>query len=254
MSHGIRFLPLLFAIGCAPQYSYVPTTNATATVQGRVAADYPMPPSAPQGDVRIASYGMTDVSPQKAPGEVLRALHLRVVLADNGATPWTFDIRDQRVELDGREVLAPAFASANPGIPPPLVTVAQGGKRVVDLFFLLPADLQHADAIPEFDAMWRVNAGAAGVIAERTPFERLTVEPEQGGYDDWDYGGDYYWGGPYWMNDEFPYGGVGVPYGYFGGGAFIRRSAHFSRGGGGRGGGFHGGGGHGGGGHGGGHR
>jgi hypothetical protein len=240
---------LLVAIGCAPHYSYVPTTNATATVQGRVAAEYSIPPGAPQGDVRVASYGMTDVSPQKAPNEVLRALHLRVVLADNGASPWHFDTREQRVELGGHDVLAPAFASANAGSQPPVVTIDGNGKRIVDLFFLLPANLQHADAIPEFDAMWRVNTGATGVIAERTPFERLTVEPDEGGYDDWDYGGTYYWGGPYWMNADLPYGGIGVPYGYFGEGAIIHRSPHFWHGGGGRDGGFHGGGFHAGGGH-----
>jgi hypothetical protein len=168
-------------------------------------------------------------------------------LADSSASPWSFDIREQRVELGDHEVLAPAFASANPGTPPPIVTVDRNGKRIVDLFFLLPANLQHADAIPEFDAMWRVNAGAAGVIAERTPFERLTVEPDEGGYADWDYGGGYYWGGPYWMNADLPYEGVGVPYRYFDGGAIIRRSPHSWRGGGERGeraGGFHSGGGH----------
>jgi hypothetical protein len=54
------------------------------------------------------------------------------------------------------------------------------------------------------------------------------------------------------MNADLPYEGVGVPYGYFGGGPIIHRSPHFWHGGGGRGGGFHGGGFHGGGGHGGG--
>jgi len=251
MSRVLRIVPLLVATGCAPQYAYVPTTNATATVQGRVAAEYPIPPSAPQGDVRIASYGMTEVTPQSAPGEVLRALHLRLVLADNGASPWTFDTREQRIELVGGGVVAPAFASANEGVPPPVVTVARNGKRIVDLFFLLPADLQHAEAIPEFDALWRVDTGA-GIVAERTPFDRLAVEPDYGGYDAWDYGGEYYWGGPYWMNPDFA--SFGYSGGYLGGGVSINRSPHFSHGGGGRGGGFHGGGFRGGGGHGGGHR
>jgi hypothetical protein len=244
MKRALWIVPLLTAAGCTPQYSYVPTTNATSTIQGRVAADYSIPSNAPQGDVRIASYGMADVSAQQSPDESMRALHLRVVLADNGATPWTFDTRDQRVELDGQDVLAPAFASANPGVQPPLVTVPPNTKRIVDLFFLLPATLQHAEAIPEFDAMWRVDAGTAGVIAERTPFERLTIEPDAGSYDNWDYGGDYYWGGPYWMNGDVPY--MGARGGYYRGGVSIHRSAHFSRGG--RGGGFHGGGFHGGGG------
>ena len=244
-------LMALLASGCAPRYSYVPTTNATANMQGRVAADYPIPPSAPQGDVKVASYGITDVAPPKSPSEVLRALHMRVVLANNGVAPWTFDTREQRVALDAGESLAPAFASANAGMPPPIVSVEPNGKRVVDLFFLLPANLQHADAIPEFDALWRVSTGV-GVVAERTPFERLVVEPEYGGYNDWDYGDDYYWGGPYWTNPEFGYDGVAPGY-FVGGPLSIHRSPHFwhggSRGGargGIQGGGFHGGGAHGG--------
>jgi hypothetical protein len=246
---------IVVASACAPRYAYEPTANATSTIQGRAAADYPIPPDAPKGDVRIASYGLTDVSPKSTPGELLRALHLRVVVADNDVTPWTFDTREQRVDLDGRGQLTPALASANRGTPPPLVTIEPNGKRVVDLFFLLPDDMQHADQIPEFDALWRVHTGAT-VIAERTPFERLAIEPDYGANNDWDYGDDYYWGGPYWVNPE-PYFGVGIGPGYFAGGAVIRRSPHFWRGGywgGGTrgGGGFHGGGGHGGGGHGGG--
>ena len=135
---------------------------------------------------------------------------------------------------------------------------------MVDMFFVLPQDLQAAEDIPAFDAVSQVTTNA-GAVSERTPFERLTVEPDNGGYDDWDYGRDYYWGGPYWFNPAFPY--VGYPYGYFGGGVVIQRSPRFWYGGhggyhrggfrGGRGGfhggGFHGGGFHGGGGHGGGH-
>jgi hypothetical protein len=219
-------------------------------MQGRVAADYPIPPNAPQGDVRIASYGITDVSPKNSPNEIHRALHLRIVVADNGPTPWTFDTREQRLDLSGHGPIAPAFASANSGAPPPLVTVDPNAKRIVDLFFLLPSDVQHADVLPEFDALWRVTT-ASGVVVERTPFERLMVEPDYGGYDDWDYGPNYYWGGPFWMNGDWSY--AGAPYENFSAGVMIHRSGAFGRGGfhgGGRGGGGgHGGGGHGGGGH-----
>jgi hypothetical protein len=259
MKRLIWVVPLLLTAGCAPEYAYVPEQNATATVRGRVAADYPIPPGAPRGDVRIASYGIAEVSSEGSPGETVRALHLRMVLENNSAAAWTLDTREQRVQLDGADTIAAAFASANAGVPPPMVTVPPSGKRVVDLFFALPAALQDAEAIPEFDAMWRVNAGPAGVIAERTPFERLTIEPDEGSYDSWDYGPDYYWGGPYWINGDLPYAGYGGP-GFSRGGVSIHRSAHFSHGRGGRGGGrgFHGeggrggGGGHGGGGHGGG--
>jgi hypothetical protein len=89
---------------------------------------------------------------------------------------------------------------------------------------------------------------SAGPVAERTPFERLTIEPDEGGYDEWDYGNGYYWGDPYWVNPEFAFGVYPVG---FGGGVVIHRGPHFGHGfhrggfhgGGGHGGGFHGGGG-----------
>ena len=202
--------------GCASRYAYVPTTNAVATVQGRVAADYPIPPDAPRGDLRIASYGITDVTPRNKPGQSFRALHLRILLANNGTSQWTFDTREQRIDLHDRGFLTPAFASANSGSTPPVVTVPAQGSRVVDLFFFLPPDLQHAEEIPEFDALWKVDANPQ-IVAQRTPFERLLVEPV---YDAWSYyGPGYYWGGPSWINPDFP----DYPVGYFDGGVQIRR-------------------------------
>ena len=100
---------------CGSRYTYVPAANATATMQGRVAADYEIPPSDPTGDARIASYGIIEVRPKDKPAQALRALHIRVLLANRGATQWTFDTRDQRIALDGFGAIAPAFASANPG-------------------------------------------------------------------------------------------------------------------------------------------
>lgn len=225
-THTASIVVLCLASGCAAHYQYVPTANATATVHGRPAADYDIPSAAPEGDVRLASYGMTDVNAEDK-AEKLRALHLRVVLADNGTAPWTFDTREQRIELDGHGTLAPAFASANAGSPPPTVTVPPAGKRTVDLFFLLPPGLQKADAVPEFDALWKVQTDR-GLITQRTPFERLMVEPEYAD-DVWAgeyYGPDYYWAGPYWTNPLFPYDGV--PHGYFGAGVVIRRAPHFA--------------------------
>jgi hypothetical protein len=223
MTRWLALAVALGASGCAPQYTYVPTTNATATVHGRVAADYPIPPNGAQGDVKIASFGLTDVAARNAPRERLRAIHLRVVLADNGPTAWTFDTREQRLDLNGVGPLVPGFASANAGTPPPVVTVEPNSKRVVDLFFVLPPALQAADEIPDFDAAWRVATGA-GPIAEKTPFARLTVEPDLANYDDWDYGPNYYWGEPYWVNPAFPY--AGIPFGYWGGGVDIHRAPH----------------------------
>jgi hypothetical protein len=266
----LALLPALLVLGCATEYAYVPTVNATATVDGRKAADYPIPPASPQGDLRVVSYGLTEVAPNDESADVMSALHLRVVVENRSASAWTLDTREQRIDLSGRGALVPAFASANAGTQPPLVAIDPSAKRVVDMFFLLPQDLQGADDIPAFGALTQVNTADTGVVSERTPFERLNVEPEGGGNDGWDYGPNYYWGGPYWFNPAFPYGGD--PYGY-GSGVYVQRSPRywyggpggFHRGGGFRGGGhgggfhgghggggFHGGGGHGGGGHGGG--
>ena len=215
----VPMLAPLVASACAPQYAYVPTTNATVAAQGRITAEYAIPAGSPEGNVQIASYGTTDVTPQSAPKEKLRALHLRLILADNSATPWTFDTREQRIDLSGHGPLAPAFASASAGTPPPVVTVDRGGKRVVDLFFLLPPKFQHAEALPEFDALWRVHAGAT-VAVERTPFERLAIDPAAS-YGNLDYGHGYYWDGPYWMNPE-GYGAIAPE--YFEQGVLIHRA------------------------------
>src|SRR5262245_47152487 len=46
------------AAGCAYEYVYRPAENATATVRGQVAARYQIPTNNPQGDVRVASFGV----------------------------------------------------------------------------------------------------------------------------------------------------------------------------------------------------
>jgi hypothetical protein len=205
MNHRLVFTLSLAALGaCSTPYAYVPTTNATVPVRGQIAAYYAIPPEAPRGNVQIESYGMTKVTPESAghaPGDKAPALHLRLVLANNGVTTWIFDTREQRVDLGANGgMVAPAFASADAGSRPPLVTVTPTGNRVADLFFVLPPALQKTDKLPHFDALWRVNTGTE-VIAERTPFERLIVAPAYAPA--WDYGPGYYWGGPYWMNPAF---------------------------------------------------
>ncbi len=190
------------AAACAPNYAYVPASNATATIGGRNAADYPVPPEQPRGDVRIASFGFADLTPHGIPDDeahALHALHLRMVIANNGDHEWTLDTREQRLELPDRGKSAPAFATADRGSPPPTITIPVGGKRVVDLFFPLPTDEQRAAKIPAFDTIWTVHM-AARTVTERTPFDRILVAPAATEYD---YGPDY-WGPPYWYDPSYP--------------------------------------------------
>jgi hypothetical protein len=179
-------------LACSPQYAYVPLTNATSSIAGRSALDYPIPPQAPKGDVRIASFGMTNLTAKATPQEKIRAVHLRMIVANNSDTPWQVDTREQRLDLAGFGPSVPAFASANPGSQPPRVTIAPGGKRTVDLFFPLPPSEQHASKVPSFDALWQVKAGTE-LVKERAPFERIRIEPAPSVYD---YGGDYWWAPP----------------------------------------------------------
>lgn len=191
---------LIALAACEPQYAYVPVTNATV-IAGHVAADYPIPKEAPRGDVRVASYGIADVggSREHDDRDRVRALHLRITIIDNGDRPWTMDTREQLVDLDGYGQSVAAYASANAGSAPPLITATPMGKRVVDLFFPLPPQLQRAERLPTFDVVWKVRADDKD-ISERTPFERISVEPPPSYDPIYDYGADYYWGPPYFYD------------------------------------------------------
>ena len=60
MTRSLMFALLTF--GCGSQYVYRPAAHATAQIHGHVAADYEIPAQAPEGDVRIASFGIAKVA------------------------------------------------------------------------------------------------------------------------------------------------------------------------------------------------
>lgn len=197
-----RFLIVVAAVSGAFAPSCLVSERPVATVApepvATVGAVYAIPPDAPRGELKAISYGVVEVSAQDGTGDVLRAIHLRAVVTNGSDKAWTFDAREQRLEVDAHGPSAPAFVSADAGDAPPIVTIAPGKLRVVDLFFVLPTDLQAAAELPGFDADWSVNTGG-GVVAERTPFERLSLEPLRE-YAVYDYGPAYFWGPPYWYN------------------------------------------------------
>jgi hypothetical protein len=193
---------ILGGAACA-SYGYVPMATTTSTIGGRYAADYQIPIDQPKGDVRIASFGFADLTPNGVPDDeshALHALHLRMVVANNADHDWTLNTQEQRVELSGRGQSAPAFASADPnGSAPPIVTIPPGRRRVVDLFFPLPVDQQVPAQIPAFDTIWTVHT-ATQDVSQRTPFDRIIGPPV---VTELDYGADY-WGPPYWNNPYYP--------------------------------------------------
>jgi hypothetical protein len=189
---------------CAPSYVYRPSTNATATIKGRVAADYPIPATAPQGEVRLASFGMSEIARSSAPDQKQVAAHVRMIVIDNSPAPWTLDTRQQTIALAGGPQLAPSLVTTHEGQAGlPSVTVPAGGKRIIDLFYPLPANMQSASQVPEFDVVWHVDTPQQ-VVTERTSFDRLRVEPQvASGYGpDWGVWNDGF-DGPYWYGSAY---------------------------------------------------
>jgi hypothetical protein len=202
----MRTLILALALGAVActtsDYIYEPAEHANARVEGVQAADYAIPPENPAGDIRLATFGISEITPQGAPdGAKLKALHLRAIIANNSDQTWTFDTREQRLTLADRGESRAAFATADAGTPPPTVEIAPKGKRTVDLFFPMPRDLQNESKLPAFDALWTVHTAATTVL-QRTPFERLAIKPPA--Y--YEYGWSYWGGSPYWFDPYYPAG------------------------------------------------
>lgn len=233
-------LVALAVAACTPTYAFVPATNPTTSLYGYPAASYPIPPQAPRGDLRVASYGIEPLSPAGAPDETVGSLHIRVFVSNTSDQTWTIDTREQRATLEGKEASAPAFATADPGASgPPVVTIAPRTSRFVDLFFLLPSDEQTASTLPAFQFTATVQTDA-GPVSETTPFRRIEADSDSynayyyagpyPGYGPWLYGYDYwnwplvgfyggyypyrYWG-PYYAHGHW--GAPGYYHGWYGG-------------------------------------
>jgi hypothetical protein len=206
MKSALTFLAVatLALAACEGNYVYRPeVTTTSATIAGRPASYYDVPPEAPKGHVRIATVGFAQIEHRDEPkGSVLQALHVEMKIANNGDRPWTVDTREQHAAIPGYGESRPAYAIADLGTPP-LITVAPRTERTLDLFYPLPAQEQKASQLPAFDVLWTVDTGVRRVV-ERTPFARAQLEEAAatGPYvDDW--------AGPYWYDPL-----------YFGSGAF----------------------------------
>ncbi len=174
-------LVALAAGACANgNYVYRPAENATARVHGRPAADYDVPPNDPQGDVRIASFGIAKITPKKAQvAEPFHALHVRMIVSNNSGQPWSIDTHEQLADVHGVGTVRAGYVESDAG-DLPTVNVPPGGKRTIDLFFPLAHPVDKASKIPEFDVLWRVQTGTQ-LYTARAPFERLRVTPYYAG-------------------------------------------------------------------------
>jgi hypothetical protein len=180
-----RLSPILIVAlaGCGSSASYVPE-HATTSIGGNAATIIAIPPEAPQGQVRVASSGITTLRAQGAPD--LRAVHLQMVVSNDADTStWTVDTRQQLLDVDGTHV-PPAFATADTdGLP--LVQIAPRENRTLDLYFPVHGK------VGQFDLSWQVHTGDR-LVGQRTAFFKQEAE----------YGPTYatVWG-PYWWYDPF---------------------------------------------------
>ncbi len=225
---GLSLAAIVMATACTTTYAFVPATSPTTSIYGLSAADYSIPAQSPHGTLRVATYGIEPLSPAEAPDETVASLHVRVAVSNTSAQDWTVDTREQQATLEGHATSTPAFATASPGASsPPVVAIPPGTTRLVDLFFLLPQDMQSASAIPRFDFTATVHTDA-GAVTQSTAFVRVEADDESHyaysyygpypypGYGPWVYGYDY-WDGPFYFNPGFVgfYGGY-YPYRYWG--------------------------------------
>src|SRR5262245_31046046 len=132
--------PLLLGLAaCASSTPYVYTPErASVNVDGMPGADHAIPPEAPEGDVRVASFGVTELAP--APGAAqIPVLQVRMIVSNNGdPTPWSIDTRAQEIEIQGEGRSAPLYVNGDqPGSPAPQITVGEREQKTLDFYFPL---------------------------------------------------------------------------------------------------------------------
>jgi hypothetical protein len=163
--------------GCATgrDYVYRPSAPRMADVDGFAAAVYPIPPERPEGEVRVVSFGVTEL--QSGPGAPVPMLQARVVIANNGdAVPWTLKTTDVSLEIPGEGRSPAMYANTDQGSVP-VVTVGRGDRRTVDFYFPLPGPVRGPEGLAGFDLKWEIQTGAR-VVAERTAFQRVEIREE----------------------------------------------------------------------------
>lgn len=167
-------LPLL--TGCANRYYYVPAEQANATMSGSPAARYDIPPDTRLGDVRIASFGIDEIQLGEDT-ESVPALHTRLIIAnERGRRNWTVDVRQLVIQFSSRRPPVPPSLINSTGAGMPIITIPRGESRTIDVYHVLPGNLDDADDLPQFDLVWQVQTDSE-LVTERTPFDRRETEP-----------------------------------------------------------------------------
>ncbi len=179
----------LAACAATNDYRYAPE-HATVAIDGEPATRIAIPPERPEGQVKLASFGQTDL---RTGDRDVTTLHVRMEVSNDGdVSPWVVDTRQQLLDVGNGQQLRPAFASSDAN-ELPAVTVPPRGKRTIDLYYPMPGG-----HVSQFDVVWQVNTSTRPV-AQRTAFQRY----EQPQYDETPMYTTFW--GPYWWYDPFWY-------------------------------------------------
>ncbi len=160
----------LLLVGClgANQDLFYPAA-ANSRLGRHPAVTYALPAAAPLGDVQITSLGETEIRPGSAAKEEEVAVRL-VVENDSDVRPWSVDLRRVALTFVGDHATGPVEAEIEgQGSQSPIVWVARGQQRTIDLYFVVPPAEVERTTLPDFDVTWQVQTGT-GLIARRTTF------------------------------------------------------------------------------------
>ena len=204
-------VPILVAAlaGCAHDYAYWPAGLGAGYGP---ATRYPFPPDVPRGEVYVTSFAFTQMD--VAPGQSAETLHARLVIVNEGPDTWTIDGRQQLLSVrHDLPPIGPAFVNTDGG-PGPTYPVASGQRRIVDLYFAVPAGFQLPKDLPWYELAWRLQVGAQS-IPQRTVFQRFdgTGAPREP-YPDYVFAG-LGGGGGWWYGPAFSYARPPVIRGYY---------------------------------------
>jgi hypothetical protein len=144
-----RLLPIVLgaaACGSAAQYQFVADTPTTV-VGG--------------GQVHVTSDGL---SPVRGGGNVIPAIHVRMVADNTGTEPWTVSFDDARLWVPGEGSVAPMFNGGT-------VKVAPGEKKHLDFYFTPPGIVNSDAGMPRYTFSWIVRTPETA-FGTRTQFAR----------------------------------------------------------------------------------
>lgn len=162
-------------LGCAGQnYAYRPETMNAVSAAGLLTARTPVPQERPEGSVEVGSYGVTDLP---SGGTQRPALHVRMTVSNDGdAGAWRIDPGHQLIQIPGEGRSAPMYVNGEAHARHS-VEIAPAQRRVLDLYYPLPATIQNDAHLHQFDFLWQV-ATPARTVTSRETFDRIAVETD----------------------------------------------------------------------------